>query len=153
MTNATLKAALGWIIIGGQLFLLLLVFILEVMGRFDPTERKAAFSAVLPTVGVYFAAAVIHFLAGDPGRSKWAKETAPVSRVVITLLLPLLLLASLATVFVANAIGTFLSASAFTDYLGLLQAAQAFVATLIYGYYFRKETGTWRRASERQKRL
>lgn len=152
MTNASLKSALGWLIVGGQLALLLLVFVLEMKGRFDPPERKAAFAAVIPTVGVYFAAAVIHFMAGPSVKSKWASQNAPVSRVMITFLLPGLLWLALAGIFVSNAVGTFMSSEAFTDYLGLLQAAQAFVATVIYGYYFRRETGTWKRERPAQSR-
>jgi hypothetical protein len=148
MTNQSLKSTLGWIIVGGQLALLSLVFILEILGRLDAEERKAVMSAVVPTIGVYFAAAVIHFLAGPPRKSRWAEERAPASRVLITILLPTLLLIALSIVIVLDAIGTSMKASVFSDYLGLLQGAQAFVSTSIYGYYFRKEAGMWKQRSD-----
>ena len=137
MSYGTIKAGIGWFIILSQIILVGLVFYFEIIAaKFTSSDRNSALTAILPATGAYFGAAVIHLL------TKLPRELSPsrigVNAVVITFLLPGLLFLSSALILSLQAYGK-LNNQTFTDYLGYLQTAQAFICTTIYLHYFRQE--------------
>ena len=141
----TIKTSVGWFIVLSQIFLIGLTFYFEILaGKFTFTDRNAALTAILPATGAYFGAAVIHLLAKIPGE---ASSQIDINAVIITFLLPGLLFLSSALILWLQAYGK-LENQTFTDYLGYLQTAQAFVCTTIYLHYFRKEIQQYKRPPE-----
>jgi hypothetical protein len=148
MSYRFIKTGLGWFIILSQSSLIGLIFYLEIFSRqFDAGDRSAALTAILPATGAYFGAAVIHLLTGSTQDGTQSKVGT--SAVAITFLLPGMLFVAAIIVLELCALGR-LPRQTFTDYLGYLQTAQAFVCTTIYLYYFRKELQQYKDLQQNQ---
>ena len=152
-TNARLKTALGWFILGSNFALLGFVFFLEgwLNGKISPPERSMAFAAIIPLSSTYLTAAVAFFMAHKSAtQTKWALEEISVHTAIAALALPTaLFIAGLAVIWTC-AMGRFTSTQ-FGDYLTIIQSLHGILCSAIYGNLFRKELEAQRKQESKRR--